>query len=59
MIKNIIFIFAGVLGAVFGATLFDDGWMYAGGGAVLIFCGLYIAWHGLKELIQSSKNRKK
>lgn len=55
VLKNIIYIVAGVSGAIFGATLFDNGFIYAGGGIVLIFCGLYIAWHGLKGMIGGNK----
>lgn len=55
VIKNIIYIIAGVAGAIFGCTLFDDGFIYAGGGIVLVFCGIYIAWHGLKSIINGNK----
>lgn len=58
LLKNILYIAAGVAGAIFGATLFNNGFIYAGGGIVLVFCGLYIAWHGLKSIINKDSGHE-
>lgn len=50
--KNIAFVLAGTFGAVYGITMLNDGFMYAGAGIVLIICGIYITVSGVRQLLE-------
>lgn len=53
MIKNIAYIVSGLAGIIFGCTLLNNGLLMAiGGGGVLIICGAYIAFSGIRNIVK-------